>query len=157
MIPAFVITALYAGLPVPEVVARPVVLRIEAMDEREQFSYICWPARLRHAARLPLMAERGRLPPGWVCFDHYVFATEHMQWLRARERTDIDRDWGPWIKDAQWRREFWTKADDSYRDYMYVICRREALQKCRDIIGPLDWFHGRLPASVPLHLFHDEP
>ena len=149
MIPALIISALLAGLPVPEWLGKPVVMRLEALDDREPYAFVHWPHRLRWTATLPLLRETHNLPPLSYCLDQLTLNCRHRQWLEARAETNLDQDYIPWMRANELCWRWWDAACDAQRDYFFLTSRREALGKCVSMLSRRDWWLREFPPAIP--------
>ena len=153
MFSALIITALLAGVPVSEAVARPICERLEVIDRAEPWTNPCWPRRLRWCATLPMMNERAYLPPEAYCHESLMANYHHRRWLECQAETNIDRCYRVWIDRAEWHNRWWDFACDAQRDFWWVVTRREAIGKCRDMIGREAFYACCWPTALPMEFY----
>lgn len=136
MIAALIITALYAGLSVPEPIGRPILERLQAMEHREPWQ-TDWRERLTLSARCPLWCESGFLPCRVVCEEAMLINCEQRRWLAARIASEIDRAefYQAWLRETERLHDWWDSAHDVTGEFWYLPFRRAAIAKCRAMMG----------------------
>ena len=55
----------------------------------------------------------------------------------------------PLVDDATWRYNVWYTLDDMCDTNLGVQCRKRAAEKLQGLLGPVDYYAGRLPTPWP--------
>lgn len=84
----------------------------------------------------------------WRLAGRYRAYAEHLKrtWILPGQEQTLEA----MLLDAVWRERCWDKVDDLANSSLPVSCRIAAAQRLRELLGPVDYFTGRLPEPWPL-------
>ncbi len=107
----------------------------------------------------PPLADHFRFPERSTCNDQCAFNRTYRLHLAIRQQGEPGRFLS--LQEALCETDelytVWDAVRDTKCEYYYVSCRRGALQRLRQLLGPEAYHAGRLPAPVPLHRFQRIP
>lgn len=108
--------------------------------------------RQRELYDAPPVADVFRWPGREQAAKTYAFAVAHRDWLAAQELAyphRYDELHACW-QDAERRVAIWGKVADLACEQEHPH-RRKLLRELRELLGPADFYAGRLPAPIPGH------
>lgn len=148
--------------------AQQLAVQWEIMDPREK-NYILYDVknfrgditmlRVRYfdMKDAPRTWEANRLPPRPFCNEMSGFNRRYRKHLE--ERLELEQDRRAILTEAIGETEelfrIWDAARDAQCEYYYVIHRRRALKRLKELMGDEDYAEMRLPPSVPLWRFNE--
>lgn len=141
-------------------------IRTEILDPSELRYYLNKPRDLPGdlralAARAvdlhgtPFTADADRFPPLVLCQAakdlncRYRRSLELRQWVERRRFWECEDR----LSESRWLYQVWDTASDCQSRDSYVVTRRHALKKLRELIGDECYYAGDLPPCVPVWRF----
>ena len=120
---------------------------------------VCWTrATWWELQGAPPSTDLDLFPPHEVCKNWTTFQTRYLETLEMRAL--LSPHAGAAIFEAAWyTREAmaaWRAAEYARQPGLDTVNRRRTLRELRDLLGPHDYYAGRMPDPVPLWAFNAE-
>lgn len=104
----------------------------------------------------PLIEEALRFPDSKTLADWLYFNRSYRRELETRQLFD-QLHWGDYqtvLEETDRLHAIWDWVRVARNDDGYIPLRRRALERLRELLGPEDYYNGRLPPIVPTWRFH---
>lgn len=118
--------------------------------------YPLWLALLL-APQLPPLTDLNVFAPHQAVHVQYETARDHYCWIRreyyhaqAEGNGYLEGFLVGWLEDAEYCYRCWDALDDATGEFLDEDTRRGRLVQLRDLLGPRDYYSGRMPPPVPL-------
>lgn len=123
------------------------------------FGLLVWLALLL-APQLPPLTDLNVFAPHQAVHIQCETALDHYRWIR-REYYSAQADGNGYlegflvglVEDAEYCYRCWDALDDATGTFLDEDTRRERLVLLRELLGPRDYYSGRMPCPVPLQWF----
>jgi len=145
-----------------------VAIRWEILDPREARYVLARPEdfqndlnllrrRYKELSDAPLLADNQRFPDRGAVNEMLAFNRAYRRHLDGRQPMETDRatPLQAALRETDKLYQVWDSVRDARCDFYYVTVRRQALKKLRDLLGPDDYYAGKLPPYVPLWRFQE--
>lgn len=123
------------------------------MARRESYVHDIHSLRVRYKElkNAPLSCDCYRLPPKEFAHKMVEFNRRYRRHLEERRELELDRAAiiGTAIQETEDLHEVWDAVRDAQYDYCYVVQRRKALLKLKQLLGEEDYMSMTLPPNVP--------
>jgi hypothetical protein len=152
--------------PVLQFSLQSLAVRGEILDPRELRYILARPedflsdlqliqSRYQDLASAPAVADCERFPDRHLVNEMLAFNRAYKQHIDVRQPVELVHWWDLRValQEADRLYQIWDAVRDARCDYYYVVVRRQALKRLRNLVGEEMYYEGNLPPCAPLWRF----